>query len=118
MIELAFNSAANRGGTGAVGLSDFLRHPSPYVFRRAVIRNNVISHFGTVQDNTAAAISVFSCENLIAENNVIDLQTPNPIQYSECANVEFFNNRSLAGKLIQGYNRVTTQNLTELAFVS
>jgi len=74
------------------------------VFRRVVIRNNTIRYVDNLTEVTPynLGINFGSCEDVLVENNVIDLLSPNPLAYGGCTSVRCFNNRDSSGKLIQG----------------
>jgi hypothetical protein len=76
------------------------------VFRQLVVRNNVIRNMDGLPDSVAVSraqgISVILAENALIESNVIDVPQANPIAFSKCTNVRFFNNRNSTGGLIPG----------------
>ena len=74
------------------------------IFRRVIVRNNVIRFVdGLTEDFVASlGIELYYCEDAIVENNVVDLQKAYPIRHHYCTAVRYFNNRNSAGQLIQG----------------
>ena len=72
------------------------------VFRRAVIRNNIIRFVETVTQGAGSerGISLNGCENVLLEHNVSDATILTPIAWVNCSNLRVFNNRSPAGQLI------------------
>ena len=82
--------------------------PSPtgsqYVFRKAIIRNNVIRFADGASDQLqfALGIRLWNCESAIVEDNIVDLDAPNPIRHYNCKSIRYFNNRISSGALLQG----------------
>ena len=74
------------------------------VFRRVVIRNNVIRYVDNLTEQTVRnlAIDLSYCEDALVENNVVDLAIADPIRHSNSNSVKYFNNTNPAGQLIQG----------------
>jgi hypothetical protein len=74
------------------------------VFRRVVIRNNVIRYVDNLTEQTVrnVAIELSYCEDALVENNVVDLAIADPIRHSDSNSVKYFNNTNPAGQLIQG----------------
>src|ERR1051326_4712569 len=74
------------------------------VYKRVLIRNNLIKHVDGVTDASGLPLGIVMrfCQDAIVEDNVIDLGSLIPIQYYKCDAVSYFNNRSPAGGLIQG----------------
>jgi len=77
---------------------------SQRVFKRVVIRGNVIRHVDNVSDPSQVPLGIrlFSSFDAVVEDNVIDLASPIPMQHYQCDRIRYFNNRTSAGKLIQG----------------
>ncbi len=89
---------------------------SPYVFSAVVIRGNVIRHFDNASDPLALpmAIQLNSCENAIVEGNIVKLDRSDPVRFTACGSVKFFNNQAPSGALIQGYDTLNAQYVNEL----
>ena len=93
-----------------VGIDLIAGPPTPYVdigarvFRRLVIRNNVIRCVDNLTESTVRnlAIQLSFCEDALVEDNVVDLAIPDPIRHSNSTTVKYFNNRNADGQLIQG----------------
>jgi hypothetical protein len=99
----------------ALGYGSFA---SPPLFRQMVIRGNIIRHVDGASDPPGMlqgiGIQVSGCGELIVEDNVVDLDTTTPIEYYHCDTVRFFNNRTSAGALLQGYEVLLFQKADEL----
>ncbi len=106
IIELIphFNNWGPPKGIGFSGAFEFGTFSSFRIWRRAVIRNNVIRYVDSLTEGTAynQGINFNACEDVLVENNVIDLLSSSPIGYGGCTSVRCFNNRDPSGKLIQG----------------
>jgi hypothetical protein len=89
---------------------------SPYIFGQVIVRGNVIRHVDNASDPTGVplAISLNSCEGALVEENVIKLDRTHPMEFTACSAVYFFNNQTVSGALIQGYNTVAGQFVNEL----
>jgi len=77
---------------------------SQYVFRRAVIRNNVIRFADGASDplQFVLGIRLWNCEDAIVEDNVVDVDAPNPLRHYNSKSVRYFNNRTSSGLLLRG----------------
>ena len=89
---------------------------SPYAVKHALIRSNVIHHVNNASDSSGLplAIQLTSCEGAIVEENVIDLDRDDSIQFASCGSTKFFNNQSPSGSLVQGYDGDQSQYVNEL----
>jgi hypothetical protein len=74
------------------------------VFRRVIIRNNIIRYVDNLTEPTVRnmAIDLHYCEDALVENNTVDLAIEDPIRHRNCTRVRYFNNRTPGGQLIQG----------------
>jgi hypothetical protein len=74
------------------------------VFRRVIIRNNIIRYVDNLTEPTVRnmAIDLHYCEDALVENNVVDLAIEDPIRHRNCTRVRYFNNRTPGGELIRG----------------
>jgi hypothetical protein len=54
-------------------------------------------------------IILISAEKAIVENNVIDLESAHPILWRRVGAIHLFANRTSDGKLLDGYNDLTSQ---------
>ena len=77
---------------------------SQFIFKRVVIRGNVIKHVDNVSDSSGIPLGIRLdfCADAIVEDNIIDLATPSPIHHYKCDRVSYFNNRNPAGASILG----------------
>ena len=74
------------------------------VFRRLVIRNNVIRYVDNLTESIPLnlGIQLSFCEDALVQDNVVDLAIADPIRHWDSTTVKYFNNRSSGGQLIQG----------------
>ena len=77
------------------------------IFRRVVLRNNVIRLVEGRTEITPKALAavLFWVENALVEDNVIDLAASSPLRHSHTvasSSIQYINNRDAGGKLIQG----------------
>ena len=74
------------------------------IFRRVVIRNNVIRFVDGLTEDIASSfgIDLYYCEDALVEDNVVDLANAYPIRHHSCRTMRYFNNQNSAGQLIQG----------------
>jgi len=75
------------------------------IFRRVVIRNNVIRYVDNLKEQTVRNVGIHLdyCEDALVENNAVDLAISDPIRHDiHNTNVKYFNNRNSAGLLIPG----------------
>src|SRR5207247_6847416 len=64
------------------------------VFRRLVIRNNVIRYVDDQTESTVRnlAINLSYCEDALVEDNVVDLAIADPVRHSSSTTVMYFTN--------------------------
>lgn len=106
VIELA----AGVSGASAIiiddanGMSPYSETPD-YVHADVIIRNNKIRYVDGAPPNDGGAtlIEAQGVKHLIVQNNVLDTVATLPLQNVRCGHATYFNNRTPAGKLIQGY---------------
>ena len=74
------------------------------VFRRLVIRNNVIRYVDNLTESIPLnlGIQLSFCEDALVQDNVVDLAIADPIRHWDSTTVKYFNNTNPAGQLIQG----------------
>ena|SRR5436190_16725884 len=74
------------------------------VFRRVVIRNNLIRYVDNLTEQTVrnVAIDLSYCEDALVESNIVDLAIAEPIRHSNSNSVRYFQNTNPSGQLIQG----------------
>ena len=83
----------------------------PILFTAALARRNVVRYLEGNSDAPGLptlAVSMSGCGGLIVEENIIDLQVANPIQYAFTESSKFFSNQTPAGTLIPGYDNDST----------
>jgi len=87
--------------------------PPPYAHGNVVIRDNRIRY---VDGGTGAAsgIKVWSAQNLLVRENVLELTPTSPLMHKNCATAQYFENRTPGGVLIRGYNESTGLLCNEL----
>src|SRR5207249_1595315 len=61
------------------------------------------------------AFQVNGAKNLNVEDNAVDSANLTPLRNQRCGSVEYFNNQSLSGVLLQGYNSDLAKKYDELA---
>ncbi len=90
-----------------------------YRHQRLVVRGNIIRHTDNLFDPSGApfAVALGSIGRGIVESNVINLFSiyPAPIIYNSSGALTFFNNRTIAGNLEQGYENAIKQRAPDLA---
>jgi hypothetical protein len=52
----------------------------------------------------ANGIRVVNAKNLLVRENVVDVTPADPLTNKNCESVDYFENRTPAGKLLRGYN--------------
>jgi hypothetical protein len=117
VIELRTTWSPYTGAAAPTGIAlQGQGYVSPYVFRQAVIRGNVIRHFLDASDPSEepGGIALDSCEKAIVEDNTIQLDNPNPIVHLNSGEVRYFNNQTPSGAAIRGYNVVKSSREDEL----
>jgi len=62
----------------------------------------------------ATGVLIAGAKKVIVEDNVVDVAWANPVDARRCGSVEFFNNRTPSGALIQGYNQPAAVKFNEL----
>jgi hypothetical protein len=83
------------------------------VARRNIVRQVVDSTRPLLVN--ASGISFRYCTRAILENNVVDdTEANSAVYYQNCDFTKFFNNQTSAGKLLRGYNQVTSKFTLEL----
>jgi hypothetical protein len=81
----------------------------PYMFPRPVIRENIARHTDGVPGfetsfGFSQALRLDSVENGIVSENIIDFEGPNPLQHLFSRNVNYSNNSTGSGSLVQGHD--------------
>jgi len=97
----------------AISFADELEREGPYVFRKGIIRGNVIRQINGLHEADLFAVSITGFEKAIIENNTIDLANPNPIRYYKCGQVYYFNNQTPGGQLILGVDRTSGSEIKQ-----
>jgi len=99
------NSAAAPRGMSTYGYEGV----PPYMFRHLVFRENIVRHLDSVPSTPSAVegatvgLRIDSVDGALIQENIIDVEDPNPIQYLHSQNVKSFNNATAAGVLIRGH---------------
>ena len=101
-IELA------TGSTGLIGihLDDASLSPQApdYAHGDVIIRDNKIRYVDGFFDSTCTGcgLQLNGVKNLLVRNNVVECHPSNPLRNNRCGSVEYFNDKTPAGVLIQG----------------
>jgi hypothetical protein len=90
-----------------INLSENQEFQNPYVFRKGIIRRNIIRQVDGLQEPGPVAISISSFEKAIVEKNVIGLARTDAMYHFDCGTVRYFNNRRANGQPIPGYERMS-----------
>ncbi len=89
-----------------------------YPFGDVVVRDNKVRYlngaFQTSPAYTGYGIQVNGARNLVVQDNLVECVPVNPIRNRRCGSLEYFNNRTPGGVLIQGYNEDNTTRYDEL----
>jgi len=79
--------------------------PPPYVYGQVVIRNNNVRYVDSTPGSfNGYGIDVAGINALLVSDNVIEVTPSNPIRNTRCGSAKYFNDRTPAGALIQGWN--------------
>jgi len=89
-----------------------------YVYTEAIVRENRIRYLDAKFDATwsGEGVRVSGVKNAIVRDNVIECapQPSRPIKNFRCGTVKYFNNKTPAGVLIQGFNGLSQLSQSEL----
>ena len=110
VFELSPSADTHGYGSSGVKMGD-ASSTSPVLFTAVLVRKNVARYFDASSDDPdlpTLAVSASGCGGLIVEENTIDLQPVNPIQYEFTQCPKFFSNQTPAGALIPGYDNDST----------
>jgi hypothetical protein len=113
VLEIAVSPNA-ASPSQAIALFEVFGREDPYVFRRGLVRDNVVRQLDDALDSQTLGVNVSSFENLLVEGNIISLAHPAPLQHLDSPNVEYFANQSAGGKAVFGFNRDTNRYADEL----
>jgi len=81
---------------------------------QTVIRGNAILEVNDLADPLSIGISLVECESAVTEQNVIDTAVGTLILQSQSGPLEYFDNATPDGLLLQGYDQQAVRNLDEL----
>jgi hypothetical protein len=106
-IFLAFN-VNSASGVLAVLTYGYESGP-PYMFPQPVIRENIARHTDGVPGSETSfgfsqALRLDSVENGLVSENIVDFEGPHPIQHLFSKNVNYSNNSTASGSLVQGHD--------------
>ncbi len=92
-------SIADNNGSGAIA------EVPDYLHGDIILRNNKIRYVDGIPPNDGGAtlIEVEGSKNLMVQNNVLETIATLPLKNKRCGHATYFNNRTPAGKLLQGY---------------
>ena len=112
IIDLANNIGAlsNQTGIKIAGVSN-------EQIGTAIIRKNVIRDVTNAAGVTSGlrGMDLSRCKELVVENNIVNNAAGDQaVRFGNCSSSKFFNNQDTAGKLLRGYNTVTSLYAQEL----
>jgi hypothetical protein len=121
VIELAIGS----DGEIAIHINDSkAEDPTPstsfdtpdYDCLETIIRENRIRYVNGQFETSyvGTGIKVSGVKNVMVQNNVVEVAPSNPLKDFRCGTVNYFNNKTPAGALIQGVNGLDTTKYSEL----
>jgi hypothetical protein len=115
VIELT-PSLPNPPHAGAAGilLVDYLYSTTFPRFVDLVIRGNVIRELNDSPDSNTWGISLYNCSGGIVEDNVIDPKIGNSLKQDKSSGMQYFNNRTPEGSLLQGLDGPANEKIDEL----
>src|SRR5436309_3386507 len=113
VMELSPLSSSN--APGALNFAG-MGHISPYVFKNISLRGNIARSIegGTMIGYVAYGVRVDSCEKALVEANLIDLAGAPQIQHSASGPINYFDNQTPSGHLIQGTDAPSKKQVDEL----
>ena len=82
---------------------------------QTLILGNVIRALNDVPDSLSIGINLIKCEIAITEQNVIDPAVGTPIVQNLSGSLEYFDNETPAGSLLQGYDVQQSRKVDELS---
>jgi hypothetical protein len=87
-----------------------------YVHGEVLVRDNRIRYIdGAFATNyTGYGLQLNGVKNLQVQDNVLEVAPPHPLRNERCGAVKYFNNRTPAGVLVQGFNEDTDRKYDEL----
>ena len=82
----------------------------------AIIRENRIRYFNGQFESSyvGTGVKLSGVKNVMMQNNVLEIAPVNPLKDFRCGTVNYFNNKTPAGALIQGLNGLDTTKYSEL----
>ena len=113
VIELALSAPPLPPSFG-IFLADYNNLTSLDIFLQNVIRGNVIREADNVPDPSSFGIALVKCENAITEQNVIDPAVGTAIVQNLSEALEYFDNESPAGSVLQAYDQQQSRKVDEL----
>ncbi len=90
--------------------------PAAYVYGDVILRDNKVRYLDGQYDTAFVgyALDVQGARNLLVRNNVLESAPAVPLRNQRCGAVTYFNNRTPAGVLVEGFNPDTAQKYAEL----
>ena len=114
VIELTPSLPLGFAPSTGIFLADYVQRSSLYLYMQTVIRGNAILEVNDLADPLSIGISLVECESAVTEQNVIDTAVGTLILQSQSGPLEYFDNATPAGLLVQGYDQQAVRNLDEL----
>ena len=114
LIELALSAPPLPPSYG-VYLADTQDQTSLDIYLQSVIRGNVIRELNDVPDPNSFGIGLVKSGSALIEQNVIDPAVGTPIEQNHSGVLQYFDNATPAGVLLQGYDEQNSRKVDELA---
>ena len=103
-------TSASRG----IELADYPQRSSLNIYLQSVIRGNLVREVNDAADPSSEGIALAKCQNAIIEQNVIDPAVGIAIVQNLSGALEYFDNTTPAGSLLQGYDVQQSRKVDEL----
>ena len=109
------NPVAGRDAVGIIVYNDGGTSIKPY--QSVLLRGNRIQYLDDAvpATNPGSGTLVFGASNLLVRENFLTVTAPNPIRNSGCVSVQYFENKTPSGKLVQGFKEDDSTLYTELS---
>lgn len=113
VVELT-PTLSGTGGRYGIILADYPNRSSVNIYLQSVLRGNVIREVNDAPDTSSFGIGLAKCESAVTEQNVIDPAVGTAIVQNVSGVLEYFDNETPAGSLLQGYDQQRSRKVDEL----